>query len=192
MCSQVRYRSYRLVHHQLLWSPAQLSDRRARNPENLSSVIQKEFCNTIPSTADLSAVSVQFGSGPGAAIVATVEEGHSLSEQANPLRSVHANRTSGATSQIKRNPARKWTAVINHYSNRPPVLRIRHRYPRSERQRAMRSRIPAGFECLTTRRPPPCGIERRDYMLPRTNSVRSGVREEPSEAPTVSLRGRRD
>jgi hypothetical protein len=56
----------------------------------------------------------------------------------------------------------------------------------------MRGRIPAGIECLTTRRPPPRGIEGRDYMLPRTNSVRSGVREEPSEAPTVSLRGRRD
>ena len=39
-----------------------------------------------------------FGSGPGAAIVATVDEGHSLSEHANPLRSVHANRASGATS----------------------------------------------------------------------------------------------
>jgi hypothetical protein len=52
----------------------------------------------LPSTADCSAVSVQFGSGPGAAIVATVDEGHSLSEHANPLRSVHANRASGATS----------------------------------------------------------------------------------------------
>ena len=34
---------------------------------------------------------------PGAAIVATVNEGHSLSEHAQPLRSVHANRTSGTT-----------------------------------------------------------------------------------------------
>ena len=34
---------------------------------------------------------------PGAAIVDTVNEGHSLSEHAQPLRSVHANRTSGAT-----------------------------------------------------------------------------------------------
>jgi hypothetical protein len=41
---------------------------------------------------------MQFGSGPGAALVATVNEGHSLSEHANPLRSVHANRASGATS----------------------------------------------------------------------------------------------
>jgi hypothetical protein len=78
--------------------PARLFDRRAYSPENLSSVIQKEFCNTIPSTADFSAVSVQFGSGPGAAIVDTIDEGHSLSEHANPLRSVHANRASGATS----------------------------------------------------------------------------------------------
>lgn len=52
----------------------------------------------LPSTADCSEVSVQFGSGPGAAIVATVDEVHSLSEHANPLRSVHANRASGATS----------------------------------------------------------------------------------------------
>jgi hypothetical protein len=33
----------------------------------------------------------------GAAIFATVNEGHSLSKHAQPLRSVHANRTSGAT-----------------------------------------------------------------------------------------------
>ena len=116
----------------------------------------------------------------------------SLSEHAHPLRSVHPNRASGTVGQIKCNPARKWAAVINHHSNRLPVLRIRHRYSRSERQRAMRSRIPVRIECLTTRRPPPRGIEGRDYMLPRTSSVRFGVREEPSEAPTLSLRGRRD
>lgn len=34
----------------------------------------------------------------GVAIVATVDQGYSLSEHANPLRSVHANRASGATS----------------------------------------------------------------------------------------------
>jgi hypothetical protein len=56
----------------------------------------------------------------------------------------------------------------------------------------MRGRIPAGIEYLTTRRPPPRGIEGGDYMLPRTSPVRSGVREEPSEAPTVSRGGRRD
>jgi hypothetical protein len=33
----------------------------------------------------------------GAAIVAGVNEDHPLSEHAQPLRSVHANRTSGAT-----------------------------------------------------------------------------------------------
>jgi hypothetical protein len=31
----------------LLWSPARLFDHRAHRPENLSSVVQKEFCNTI-------------------------------------------------------------------------------------------------------------------------------------------------
>ena len=128
----------------------------------------------------------------GAAIFATVNEGHSLSKHAQPLRSVHANRTSGATRQIKCNPARKRTAVINHYGNRASGLRVRHRNPRSEGQRAMRGCMPTGIEGLATRRPASCGIEGRDYMLPRTSSVGFGVREEPSEAPTMSLRGRRD
>ena len=79
----------------------------------------------------------------------------SLSEHAHPLRSVHPNRASGTVGQIKCNPARKWAAVINHHSNRLPVLGIHHRYLRSERQRAMCGRISAGIECLTTRRSPP-------------------------------------
>jgi len=96
---------------------------------------------------------------------------------------MHPNRARGTVGQIKCNPARH---------DRLPVLGIHHRYLRSERQRAMRRRICTGIECLTTRRSPPRGIEGRDYMLPRTSSVRFGVREEPSEAPTLSLRGRRD
>ena len=105
---------------------------------------------------------------------------------------MHPNRASGTVGQIKCNPARKWAAVINHHSNRLPVLRIRHRYPRSEGQRTMCGRIPAGIQRLTTRRPSPRGVEGRDYVLPRTTSLRFGVREEPSEAPTVSLHRRRD
>jgi hypothetical protein len=34
--------------------PRRLFDRRAHSPENLSPVIQKEFCNTIPPTTDTS------------------------------------------------------------------------------------------------------------------------------------------
>jgi hypothetical protein len=56
----------------------------------------------------------------------------------------------------------------------------------------MRGCMPTGIEGLATRRPPPRSIEGRDYMLPRTRSVGYGVREEPSEASTMSLRGRRD
>jgi len=67
----------------------------------------------------------------------------SLSEHAHPLRSVHANRSSGTTGKIKCNPARKWAAIIDHHGNGPPVLRIRNRYLRPERQRAMRRRIRA-------------------------------------------------
>jgi hypothetical protein len=52
ICSQARYRSRRWVHHLLLWSPVRLFDRRAHSPENFSSMIQKEFCNTIEVTAD--------------------------------------------------------------------------------------------------------------------------------------------
>ncbi len=125
-----------------------------------------------------------------AAAAATINEGNSLSDHAHPLRSVDANRVSGATSQVECNTARKWAAVVNHHSNRLPVLRIHHRHPRSERQRAMRGRIPGGIECLTTRRAPPRVIKGCDYMLPRTRALRFGVREEPSEAPTVSLLGR--
>jgi len=55
----------------------------------------------------------------------------------------------------------------------------------------MRGCIPTGIEGLATRGPPPRGIEGRDYMLPRTSSLRSRVREEPSEAPAISLCGRR-
>jgi hypothetical protein len=46
------------------------------------------------------------------------------------LRSLHADRASGATGWIERNPAHKSAAVINHRSSRPPVLRIRHRDPK--------------------------------------------------------------
>src|SRR5277367_1344813 len=53
MCPQARYQSCRWVHHLLLWSPARLFDRRAHSPENLSPVIQKEFCNTICQQATL-------------------------------------------------------------------------------------------------------------------------------------------
>ena len=37
----------------MLWSPARLFDRRTHSPENLSSVVQKEFCNTIRCKADI-------------------------------------------------------------------------------------------------------------------------------------------
>jgi hypothetical protein len=53
ICPQARYRSCRWDHHLLLWSPARLFDRRAHSPENLSPVIQKEFCNPIPPTTDM-------------------------------------------------------------------------------------------------------------------------------------------
>src|SRR5277367_2009784 len=53
ICSQARYRSCRWVHHLLLWSPVRFFDRRAHSPENLSSMIQKEFCNTISGVADI-------------------------------------------------------------------------------------------------------------------------------------------
>ena len=53
ICPQARYRSCRWVHHLLLWSPARLFDRRAHSPENLSPVIQKEFCNTIEGRTDM-------------------------------------------------------------------------------------------------------------------------------------------
>ena len=56
----------------------------------------------------------------------------------------------------------------------------------------MRSCMPTGIEGLATRRTTAGGIEGRDYMLPRTSSLGSGVREEPSEASTMSLLGRRD
>src|SRR5262245_18540523 len=116
----------------------------------------------------------------------------SLSEHAHPLRSVHANRASGATGKIECNPARKWAAIIDHHGNGLSVLRIRNRYLRPERQRAMRSRRRAGIEGLTARCPPPGRIIGRDYTLPRTRSVRLGVREEPGETPSVGLRWRRD
>src|SRR5262245_18525230 len=109
---------------------------------------------------------------PGTANVAAF----SLSEHAHALRSVYANRARGATGKIECNPARKWAAIIDHHSNGPSVLRIRNRYLRPERQRAMRSRKRAGIEGLTTRCPPPRRIIGRDYMLPRTRSVRFGVR----------------
>jgi hypothetical protein len=35
------------------WSPTSLFNRRAYGPENLSPTPQKDFCNTIPSTADI-------------------------------------------------------------------------------------------------------------------------------------------
>jgi hypothetical protein len=38
------------------WSPTSIFDRRAYSPENLSSVIQKEFCNTIGGIADMAAL----------------------------------------------------------------------------------------------------------------------------------------
>ena len=53
----------------------------------------------------------------------------------------------------------------------------------------MRGCIPTGIEGLATRRPPPRGIKGRDYMLPRTRSLGSRVREEPSETPAISLCG---
>jgi hypothetical protein len=56
----------------------------------------------------------------------------------------------------------------------------------------VRSCVPTGIEGLATRRPPPRGIEGRDYMLPRASSARFGMREEPGEAPAMGLRGRRD
>ena len=56
----------------------------------------------------------------------------------------------------------------------------------------MRGRMPTGIEGLATRRPPPGSIEGRDYMLSRTSPLGFGVREKPSEAPAMSLRGRRD
>jgi hypothetical protein len=79
---------------------------------------------------------------------------------------MHANRVSSATGKIECNPARKWAAIIDHHGNGPPVLRIRNRYPRPERQRAMRGRMRAGVEGLTTRCPPPGRIIGRDDMLP--------------------------
>ena len=45
--------------------PARLFDRRAHSPENLSSVIQKEFCNTIPPKADKFKASRHFAKVPG-------------------------------------------------------------------------------------------------------------------------------
>jgi hypothetical protein len=54
-------------------------------------------------------------------------EGYPLSQHAQPLRSVHANRTSGARRQIKRNSTGKWPAVINHNRDGAPVLRVRNR-----------------------------------------------------------------
>jgi hypothetical protein len=36
-----------------MWSPTLLFDRRAYGPEKLSSVTQKDFCNTIGGTADI-------------------------------------------------------------------------------------------------------------------------------------------
>ena len=53
----------------------------------------------------------------------------------------------------------------------------------------MRGCMRTGIEGLTTRRPPSGGIEGRDYMLPRASPLGFGVREEPSEASTMSLLG---
>ena len=55
--------------------------------------------SALPRSADIVGLSgPRMGwTGRAPAIVATVNEGHSLSEHAQPLSSVHANRTSGTT-----------------------------------------------------------------------------------------------
>jgi hypothetical protein len=42
------------------WSPTSTFDRRAYSPENLGSVRQKDFCNTIPSRADVARPRAKF------------------------------------------------------------------------------------------------------------------------------------
>lgn len=97
-------------------------------------------------------------------------EGQLFFRACTPTGSVHANRTSGATTQIKCNPTRKWKVIVDHHSNRCTVLRIRYHYQRSKRQCAMRGRIPAGIKRLATRDPPPRCINRsRLHAVPNTS-----------------------
>lgn len=63
----------------------------------------------------LAAIQAQLGHSRRCA--AAIDEGDSLSDHAHPLRSVDANRVSGATSQIECNTARKWATIINHHGN---------------------------------------------------------------------------
>jgi hypothetical protein len=110
----------------------------------------------------------------------------------NPLCSGHANRVSGAPSQIERNAARKRTAVVNCHRNGPAVLRIGNRHLRPERKRTMRRGQAACIEALTARRAAPRRIVSRNDMLSRTGSVRLGVREEPAETAALGRRRRSD
>ena len=110
------------------------------------------------------------------------------STHADPLRSVHADRVRRASRQVKRNPAGKWTAVVDHDRDGPAVFGICDGHLRSKGQRAMGGRVACAVERLTTRGSPPRNIVGRDHVLPRAASMRFGVREEPGEATAVRLR----
>jgi len=110
----------------------------------------------------------------------------------HPLRLVHANRVGGSPSQVERNSARKRTAIIDYHRNGPPAIWIGNRHLRPEWQGPVRGSIATGIEGLPARSSPSRNIVGRDDILSRAGSVRSGMREEPGEAPTMRLCRRRN
>src|SRR5579872_5046875 len=114
------------------------------------------------------------------------------SDHADPLRPVHADRKRRAAREVKGNPARERTTIVDDDGDGPAGLWIGNRHLRAEGQRSMRGRIPAAVEGVAARSPPARGVVSRNHVLPRTGSMRPGVREEPGEASTVGLAGRYD
>jgi hypothetical protein len=129
---------------------------------------------TVFSAAILFRFGVAGKSAIGAAIVAGINEDHSLSEHVKPLRSVHANCTSCATREIKCHPARKWAAVINDHGNRGPVLRVRHQDGATDCQNGFRRRH---------------GLARADERCSRRGACASGVTASTCNSPVLAHRG---